>query len=95
MVSYMDWMFGQLLAGLEASGLAPRTGVFATSDHGDFGGDFHLVEKWPGGGDDVPQSAANARVPTSRTLPCAMDRGSIKEPYVEKGEKGLKKARRS
>lgn len=55
MISYTDWIFGQLLSGLDAApgGLANRTAVFFSSDHGDFGGDFGLVEKWPGSMDDV------------------------------------------
>lgn len=34
-------------------GLAARTIVFFSSDHGDFGGDYGLVEKWPGSMADV------------------------------------------
>ena len=30
-----------------------RRQIFFSSDHGDFGGDYHLVEKWPGAFDDV------------------------------------------
>ena len=33
--------------------IAKNTGIFVTSDHGDFSGDYHLVEKWPGGMDDI------------------------------------------
>jgi len=55
MISYTDYIFGQLLDGLAAApdGLADRTAVFFSSDHGDFGGDYGLVEKWPGSMADV------------------------------------------
>eukprot|EP00931_Biecheleriopsis_adriatica_P008021 TRINITY_DN109263_c0_g1_i1.p1 TRINITY_DN109263_c0_g1~~TRINITY_DN109263_c0_g1_i1.p1 ORF type:complete len:564 (-),score=90.81 TRINITY_DN109263_c0_g1_i1:30-1721(-) len=53
MIAYTDWLFGELMGGLDRSGLSSRSAVFASSDHGDFGGDFGLIEKWPGGADDV------------------------------------------
>eukprot|EP00939_MAST-03C_sp_MAST-3C-sp1_P000210 g210.t1 len=53
MVSYTDWNFGRLLDAVDGSDLANRTALFYSSDHGDFGGDFGLIEKWPGGADDV------------------------------------------
>ena len=53
MISYTDYTFGVLLEGLKKSGFEENTAVFASSDHGDFGGDYGLVEKWPGGADDV------------------------------------------
>lgn len=48
-VSYADWMFGQLMEALERTGRARDTMVIAGSDHGDYAGDYGLVEKWPGG----------------------------------------------
>lgn len=53
MISYTDWIFGELLRGIKAAGLYERTAVFFSSDHGDFAGDYRMVEKWPGGADDV------------------------------------------
>ena len=53
MISYNDWIFGQLLKGVEESGLSHNTAIIYSSDHGDFAGDFHMIEKWPGGADDV------------------------------------------
>ena len=67
MIAYTDWCFGQLLAGLDAAdggALAARTAVFFSSDHGDFGGDYGLVEKWPGSMADVL-----TRVPLVARLP--------------------------
>ena len=53
MVAYNDWIFGELMTGLEESGLSDTTAVFYSSDHGDFAGDFEMIEKWPGGADDI------------------------------------------
>jgi len=64
MVSYNDYLFGELLHGVKAAGLYDRTAVFFSSDHGDFAGDYHLVEKWPGAADDVL-----TRVPLFARLP--------------------------
>lgn len=53
MISYVDWSFGQLMSALEESGLADRTTVIVASDHGDYAGDYGLVEKWPNAMEDV------------------------------------------
>lgn len=53
MNSYVDWMLGQLLDALDETGLADDTAVIVTSDHGDWAGDYGLVEKWPSGLDDT------------------------------------------
>lgn len=54
MISYADYNFGRLLRGLDSnSSLSNRTVVAVSSDHGDFGGDYGLVEKYPGAADDV------------------------------------------
>lgn len=47
MVSYVDDMFGRLLDALDETGLSDDTAVFFFSDHGDWAGDYGLVEKWP------------------------------------------------
>ena len=53
MISYSDWMFGELLAAVERTGHAQDTAVFLFSDHGEWGGDYGLVEKWPSAMDGV------------------------------------------
>lgn len=53
MISYVDWAFGRLMQTLEESGLADNTTVIVASDHGDYAGDYGLVEKWPNGMEDV------------------------------------------
>lgn len=52
-ITYVDWVFGQLLDGLEGLGLMNRTAVAFASDHGDFMGNYGLVEKWSGAADDL------------------------------------------
>lgn len=48
-VSYSDWLLGELLEALERTGRAADTAVVASSDHGDYAGDYGLIEKWPAG----------------------------------------------
>lgn len=96
MISYTDWLFGQLLNGLDMiedqkGRMADRTAIFFSSDHGDFGGDYGLVEKWPGSMADVltrvplyariPGSAmghvTNAPVQTADVLETMLDLGGV------------------
>ncbi|MDE3187711.1 MAG: sulfatase-like hydrolase/transferase [Acidobacteriota bacterium] len=51
-VSYSDWLLGELLEAIDATGHTNDTAVFVTSDHGDYAGDYGLVEKWPSGLED-------------------------------------------
>jgi choline-sulfatase len=74
-VSYVDWVFGQLVDGIDASPVGNRTAIFMSSDHGDFAGDFHLVEKWPGGVDDIL-----TRVPMLVRIPGGTKGHVVKEP---------------
>ena len=68
MISYTDWIFGELLDGIKRAGLYDRTAIFFSSDHGDFAGDFHMIEKWPGGADDIlTRVPLYARVPGGAT----------------------------
>jgi arylsulfatase A-like enzyme len=53
MVSYTDWLLGELLETLERTNHASDTAVFVFSDHGDYAGDYGLVEKWPSGLEDT------------------------------------------
>lgn len=48
-VSYADWLLGQIMEALDRTGRARDTVLVASSDHGDYAGDYGLVEKWPGG----------------------------------------------
>ena len=74
-VSYVDWVFGRLVNGIDASPFANNTAIFMSSDHGDFAGDFNLVEKWPGGVDDIL-----TRVPMIVRIPGGAKGHVVKEP---------------
>jgi arylsulfatase A-like enzyme len=63
-VSYSDWLFGELTEAVEASGHAKDTALFVFSDHGDYAGDYGLVEKWPSGMEDCM-----TRVPMIARMP--------------------------
>ena len=52
-IAYVDYVLGVLMRGLDASPIVGRTALIAHSDHGDYGGDWQAVEKWPGAVDDV------------------------------------------
>lgn len=52
-IAYVDYILGVLLDGLDASPLVDNTILIASSDHGDYNGDFQAVEKWPGGLEDM------------------------------------------
>lgn len=52
-ISYSDAVFGLLMDALKQLGVYDNTAVFVFSDHGDFGGDYGLVEKWPSDLSDV------------------------------------------
>lgn len=45
MCSKVDHMTGQILDALKEKGLYDNTAVFFFSDHGDYTGDYNLVEK--------------------------------------------------
>jgi choline-sulfatase len=51
-VSYTDWLLGELMDAMESSGHADDTALFVLSDHGDYAGDYGLVEKWTSGLED-------------------------------------------
>ena len=53
MTGFIDELFGELLEVLDESGLADETTVTFTSDHGDYAGDYGLIEKWPSAAEDV------------------------------------------
>jgi choline-sulfatase len=51
-ITLIDELLGRLLDTLDETGLAENTTVMVFSDHGDWAGDFGLVEKWSSGLDD-------------------------------------------
>jgi arylsulfatase A-like enzyme len=52
MVARVDDQLGRVLAALERAGVADRTLTCCFTDHGEYLGDYGLVEKWPSGLDD-------------------------------------------
>lgn len=71
MTSYTDWLLGEVMKALESSEVADDTMLIASSDHGDYAGDYGLVEKWPSGMEDVL-----TRVPLI-----------VKAPFAKKGHR--------
>jgi choline-sulfatase len=66
-VSYSDWMLGQLLSAVDRTGHTDDTAIFLLSDHGDYAGDYGLVEKWPSGLEDcLTHVPLIARMPGGR-----------------------------
>jgi arylsulfatase A-like enzyme len=64
MVSFTDWLLGELLEAVERTHHANDTAIFVLSDHGDYAGDYGLVEKWPSDlGDVLTHVPLIARVP--------------------------------
>ena len=53
MIGFIDYLLGHLLETLAETGLADSTTVTFTSDHGDYAGDYGLVEKWPSAAEEV------------------------------------------
>merc|ERR1719169_81653 len=65
MVSYTDSLLGKLMDTVDNSAhLKDNTAIIAFSDHGDYAGDYGLVEKWPSGLEDtLTQVPLIARIP--------------------------------
>jgi choline-sulfatase len=64
MISYSDWLLGVLMEALERSGHVNDTALFLMADHGEWAGDFGLVEKWPSAMEDtLTRIPLIARVP--------------------------------
>ena len=64
MISYSDWLLGVLMEALEKSGHVNETALFTFADHGEWAGDFGLVEKWPSAMEDtLTRVPLIARVP--------------------------------
>ena len=53
MVTFTDMLLGRVMDALDEAGQRDETVLIASSDHGDYAGDYGLVEKWPSGMEDV------------------------------------------
>ena len=79
MISVTDTLLGMLLDALDETGHSEDTAVFFFADHGDWAGDYGLVEKWPSALDDCL-----TRVPFIARVPgAAMGRGHVVREPVE------------
>lgn len=78
MIGVTDYLLGLLLAALEETGHADDTTVLFFSDHGDWAGDYGLVEKWPSALDDTI-----TRVPFIARVPGAAKPGHIVREQTE------------
>lgn len=75
MTGFIDELVGRLLETLEETGHAGDTTVVLFSDHGDWAGDYGLVEKWPSALDDCM-----TRVPFVVRTPGGVSGHVVEEP---------------
>jgi len=52
-ISYCDHLLGQIMNACRENGLDENTAIITFSDHGDYAGDYGMVEKWPNAMEDV------------------------------------------
>lgn len=74
-VSSVDWLLGELLEAVERTNHTRNTSIFVLSDHGDYAGDFGLVEKWPSG-----MESCLTHVPMIAHVPGAKGAHRVAEP---------------
>jgi choline-sulfatase len=53
MTSFIDTLLGELMDCVENAGIKDETMLISSADHGDYAGDYNLVEKWPSGCEDI------------------------------------------
>jgi arylsulfatase A-like enzyme len=76
-VSYSDWLLGELMEAMERTAHSRDTALFLCSDHGDYAGDYGLVEKWPAGLEDCL-----THVPVIARIPGGMA-GNVSHELIE------------
>ena len=74
-ITYMDFLLGEVLKTLDETDLADDTCVMVTSDHGDWAGEFGLVEKWSSALDDTV-----VRVPLVMRIPTGVSAHTVDTP---------------
>jgi len=89
-VSYVDWLLGELMEAIERTGHAQDTVLVAGSDHGDYAGDYGLVEKWPSGLETcltrVPLLARMPGGASGHTVPEMVELYDIMATFLELGQ---------
>lgn len=78
MIARTDHLLGRIIEQLQMSGLWNQTALFVFSDHGDFAGDYGLVEKWNHGTDDCL-----LHVPLIARVPGRLEGGRVRAGVVE------------
>lgn len=77
MISRVDAQLGRVLSSVARSGAEERTAVFFFTDHGEYAGDYGLVEKWPSGLENcLLQNPLVAAIPGGRE-------GQVAASFVE------------
>lgn len=77
MISYTDWLLGEILDAVDRTKHNDDTAIFFCSDHGEWAGDYELVEKWSSAMDDTI-----LRVPLIVRIPGGK-KGHVSEEMVE------------
>ena len=99
MVSRVDDQLGRLLQAVDRAGAADRTATAFFTDHGEYLGDFGLIEKWPSGLDDcLLRNPLVVQVPGGREgvthdgfvelvdlLPTLLELGDAEAPHAHFG----------
>lgn len=63
--TYTDWVFGQLLDGMDAAGMSDRTVTMLSSDHGDFSGNCEAMAQGQIADDQRDRSALGSGLSTA------------------------------
>lgn len=87
MVSYSDWLLGELLEAVDRTDHTNDTAVIVLSDHGDYAGDYGMVEKWSSGQEDaLTHVPLIARIPggsTNHTASAMVEQFDVMETCLE------------
>ena len=101
MVTKLDEQAGRVIAALKAQGLYDNALILFLSDHGDYAGDYGLVEKWPTGFQDnllraplIVKYPANAHAgqrvegftQSLDLFPTVLEQAGIHTPYTHFGQ---------
>ena len=100
MVSCLDSQIGRILTALEQTGQAERTVTLFFADHGEYLGDFGLIEKWPSamdhcitadplivsGGDLPAGQECSSMVELIDILPTVLDLAGVAAPHRHFGQ---------
>lgn len=100
MVSRVDHQFGLVVNKTKEAGLWNNTVTFFFTDHGEFLGDYHLIEKWPSGVSDnlvhEPLIIGGAGLPEGilyeemaemiDLVPTMLHLGTVNETYAHYGK---------